>query len=243
MNITLDTPVGEIVKNNFKAATLFQANKIDYCCNGHQSIAKASERAGVKAESLVDELQLILQESDPDTDYINNLPLGELSDYIVKRHHEYIRKNIPFLKFNVDKIARVHGGNHPELAKVRDLFYESADDLTMHLQKEELVLFPYVKKMEQAKKESGELPKSVFGSVSSPITTMMDEHQNEGERFEKISELTNGYKAPEDGCTTYEVTLKQLADFEKDLHRHIHLENNILFVKAKQLEEEFQLAQ
>jgi len=240
MNITLDTPVGEIVKHNFKAATLFQANKIDYCCNGHQSINKASERAGVKAESLVEELQLILQESDPDTDFINNLELSDLSDYIVNRHHEYIRKNIPFLKFNVDKIARVHGGNHPELVAVRDLFHESADDLTMHLQKEELMLFPYIKKMEQAKKEDGQRPESVFGSVTSPISAMMDDHQHEGERFEKISELTQNYQVPEDGCTTYEVTLKQLADFEKDLHRHIHLENNILFVKAKQLEESFQ---
>ena len=239
MNITLDTPVGEIVKNNFKAATLFQANKIDYCCNGHQSILAASERAGVKAESLVDELQLILSETDPDTEYINNLDLGELADYIVKRHHSYVAKNIPFLKQNLDKIARVHGGNHPELVEVRDHFYVSAGELTMHMQKEELVLFPYVKKMEQAKKENSGLPNSAFGSVSSPISAMMVEHQNEGERFEKISALTSNYQVPEDGCTTYEVTLKQLADFEKDLHRHIHLENNILFTKAKQLEESF----
>lgn len=239
MNITLDTPVGEIVKNNFKAATLFQANKIDYCCNGHQSILAASERAGVKAESLVDELQLILSETDPDTEYINNLDLGELADYIVKRHHSYVAKNIPFLKQNLDKIARVHGGNHPELVEVRDHFYVSAGELTMHMQKEELVLFPYVKKMEQAKKENSGLPNSAFGSVSSPISAMMVEHQNEGERFEKISALTSNYQVPEDGCTTYEVTLKQLADFEKDLHRHIHLENNILFTRAKQLEESF----
>ena len=136
MNITLDTPVGEIVKNNFKTATLFQANKIDYCCNGHQSLLAASERAGVKADSLVDELQQILRESDPDTEYINNLALTELSEYIVKRHHEYIRKNIPFLKQNVEKIARVHGANHPELQEVKELFEESAGELTMHLQKE-----------------------------------------------------------------------------------------------------------
>ncbi|HLV33289.1 MAG TPA: iron-sulfur cluster repair di-iron protein [Chitinispirillaceae bacterium] len=239
MNITLDTPVGEIVKNNFKTATLFQANKIDYCCNGHQSLLAASERAGVKADSLVDELQQILQENDPDTEYINNLELTELSEYIVKRHHEYIRKNIPFLKQNVEKIARVHGANHPELQEVKELFEESAGDLTMHLQKEELILFPYIKNMEQAKKNNSSLPKSAFGSVSSPISMMMDEHQNEGERFEKIASLTNNYQVPEDGCTTYEVTLKQLSDFEKDLHRHIHLENNILFVKAKAMEENF----
>lgn len=239
MTITLNTPVGEIVKNNFKAATLFQANKIDYCCNGHQSVSEASNKAGIKAELLIDQLEEILRDSDPDTEYINNLDLSDLSDYIVKRHHSYVQKNIPFLKENLDKIARVHGENHPELVEVRDHFFASAGELTMHMQKEELLLFPYVKNMELAKKENKILPDASFGSVSSPIAEMMIEHQNEGERFEKMSLLTNNYLVPEDGCTTYEVTLKQLADFEKDLHRHIHLENNILFTRAKQLEESF----
>lgn len=239
MMITLDTPVGEVVKNNFKAATLFQANRIDYCCNGHQTISEASTKAGIKAELLVDQLEEILQDNDPDTEYINNLDLSDLADYIVKRHHSYVQKNIPFLKQNLDKIARVHGENHPELVEVRDHFFASAGELTMHMQKEELLLFPYVKNMEQAKKENQKLPNATFGSVSSPISEMIVEHQNEGERFEKISHLTGNYHVPEDGCTTYEVTLKQLADFEKDLHRHIHLENNILFTRAKQLEESF----
>ncbi len=239
MTITLNTPVGEIVKNNFKAATLFQANKIDYCCNGHQTISEASKKAGIEANALVDQLALILQDNDPDAEYINNLDLIDLADYIVKRHHSYVQKNIPFLKQNLNKIAEVHGGNHPELAEVRDHFFVSAGELTMHMQKEELVLFPYIGKMEQAKKENKSLPLSAFGSVSSPISSMMIEHQNEGERFEKISLLTNNYQVPKDGCTTYDVTLKQLADFEKDLHKHIHLENNILFSKAKLLEESF----
>lgn len=239
MTITLNTPVGEVVKNNFKAATLFQANKIDYCCNGHQTISEASKKAGIEASSLVGQLEEILKDNDPDTEYINNLELTDLADYIVKRHHSYVQRNIPFLKQNLEKIARVHGDNHPELAEVRDHFFVSAGELTMHMQKEELVLFPYVKIMEQAKKSNQERPKSAFGSVSSPIASMMTEHQNEGERFEKIAELTNNYQVPEDGCTTYEVTLKQLADFEKDLHRHIHLENNILFKRAQQLEESF----
>lgn len=239
MTITLNTPVGEVVKNNFRAATLFQANKIDYCCNGHKTISEASKKAGVEAEKLVGQLEEILRESDPDTEYINNMDLSELADYIVKRHHSYVQKNIPFLKENLDKLARVHGENHPEIVEVRDHFFISAGELTMHMQKEELVLFPYVKKMEQAKKANQSLPKSAFGSVNSPIAGMMVEHQNEGERFETIAQLTGNYKVPEDGCTTYEVTLKQLADFEKDLHRHIHLENNILFTRAQQLEQSF----
>jgi regulator of cell morphogenesis and NO signaling len=239
MKISSDTPVGEIVKINFKAATAFQANRIDFCCGGHQSILEACEKAGVKSEVLIKQLEEILQESDPDTEYINNLELGLLADYIVNRHHTYVRKYIPFLKQNLHKIAEVHGGNHPELTKVRDHFFASTEELAKHMQNEELVLFPYVKKLEQAKKEDRDIPVSSFGSVSNPIAAMIQEHQNEGERFETIAQLTGNYQVPEDGCTTYEVTMKQLADFEKDLHRHIHLENNILFIKAKELEESF----
>lgn len=239
MRVTSDTPVGEVVKTNFKAATMFQANKIDYCCGGDQTISEACSKAGVEADLLIEQLEEVLSDSDPDTEYINNMELSALADYIINRHHSYVQKNIPFLKQNLDKIAEVHGDNHPELATIRDEFYESAGDLTMHMQKEELLLFPYVKQMEQAKKENKSIPAPPFGSVSSPIAAMMAEHENEGERYERLSKMTNGYQVPDDGCTTYEVTFKQLADFEKDLHRHIHLENNILFPKAKTLEESF----
>jgi regulator of cell morphogenesis and NO signaling len=239
MKITTHTPVGEIVKANFKAASAFQANRIDYCCGGHQSVLEACEKAGVKSEVLIKQLEEILQDSDPDTEYINNLELSVLADYIVNRHHSYVRKYIPFLTQSLQKIADVHGANHPELTEVRDHFLASAGELTKHMQNEELVLFPYVKQLEKAKKENKAKPVSAFGSVMNPIESMIQEHQNEGERFELMAQLTGNYRVPEDGCTTYEVSLKQLADFEKDLHRHIHLENNILFVKAKELEESF----
>ncbi len=239
MKITSDTPVGEVVKTNFKTATLFQANKIDYCCGGNQTISEVCSKSGIKEEELINQLEKVLQNSDPDTDYINNMELSTLAEYIVNRHHAYVQKNIPFLKQNLDKIAGVHGENHPELVRVRDEFFESAGELTMHMQKEELLLFPYVKQMELAKNENKRLATPSFGNVSSPISAMMAEHENEGERYVRISELTNNYQVPADGCTTYEVTMKQLADFEKDLHRHIHLENNILFPKAKKMEESF----
>ncbi len=239
MKIKSDTPVGEVVKTNFKTATMFQANKIDYCCGGNQTLSEACEKAGVQTNELIQQLETVLQDADPDTEYINNLEPGALADYIINRHHSYVQKNIPFLKQNLDKIARVHGANHPELEQVRDEFSQSAGELTMHMQKEELLLFPFVKKMEAAKKENKNLPLPPFGKVANPIAAMMAEHENEGERYVRISELTNNYQVPADGCTTYEVTLKQLADFEKDLHRHIHLENNILFPKAKLLEKSF----
>ena len=239
MNITTDTPIGEVVKINYKTATTFQSNNIDFCCGGNRTIGEACEEAGVQSDLLIGQLNDAMQESDPDADYINSLELSALADYIVNRHHAYIRKNIPFLKENIDKIARVHGGNHPELAKVKDEFYISAGELVMHMQKEELMLFPYIKRMEHAKKENRSLPSAPFGEVSNSIEVMVAEHQDEGDRFEKISKLTDNYTVPSDGCSTYDVTFRQLAEFEKDLHRHIHLENNILFPKAQELEDSF----
>lgn len=239
MNITTDTPVGEVVKINYKAATTFQSNNIDYCCGGNQTIGEASEKAGIQPEQLIDQLNEAMQESDPDADYINSLDLSALAEYIVNRHHAYVRKNIPVLKENIDKIARVHGESHPELAKVKDEFHITAGELTMHMQKEELMLFPYIRRMERAKSENQSLPSAPFGAVANSIEDMIAEHQDEGDRFERISKLTNSYTVPSDGCSTYEVTFRQLADFEKDLHRHIHLENNILFPKAQELEDSF----
>ena len=226
MNITTDTPVGEVVKINYKTATTFQSNNIDYCCGGNQTIGAACEKAGIQPEVLIGQLNETMQESDPDADYMN-------------RHHAYVRKNIPVLKENIDKIAKVHGDKHPELAKVKDEFYITAGELTMHMQKEELMLFPYIRRMERAKSENQGLPSAPFGEVSNSIEAMVAEHQDEGDRFERISELTDGYTVPSDGCSTYAVTFRQLADFEKDLHRHIHLENNILFPKAQELEDSF----
>ena len=147
-----------------------------------------------------------------------------------------MRNSIPPLVKNLEKICRVHGEHHPELNGIRDLFTKTAGNLIMHMQKEEIVLFPYIQRLASAKRENAPLPKAPFGSVSNPIVMMMEEHRAEGKRFDEISKLSNGYQLPHDACTTYEVTYKQLNDFENDLHRHIHLENNILFPKAIELE-------
>ena len=238
MNISTSTPVGEVVKLNFRTAPLFQANRIDYCCGGSKTISQACAEAGIEPEPLIEQLEQLAGQTDPDTQFINNLSPDDLIDYIIKRHHRYVQNSIPFLRQNLAKICDVHGENHPELFEVRELFEGSAGNLTMHMQKEELMLFPYIKKMVHAKTGNSALGKSPFGSVSNPIAMMISEHENEGIRFEKIAGLTNRYTPPADACTTYRVTISQLEDFERDLHRHIHLENNILFPKAAELEAE-----
>jgi len=239
MNISPNSIVGEVVKYNFKTAPVFQANNIDYCCGGNKVISAACNEVGINTEQLIKKLEILVAQKDPDSEYVNNLGLGELCNYIVKRHHEYVRESIPVLKKNLEKICQVHGEHHPELFEIKKLFSGSAADFIMHMQKEELMLFPFIQRLESAKRQNSPLPKGPFGSVSNPIEMMMVEHQTEGERFQEISRLSKNYQPPEDACTTYEVTFKQLRDFENDLHRHIHLENNILFPKALVLENEY----
>lgn len=239
MNILEDTIVKDVVKKNYKTAQIFQAHNIDYCCGGNKAITDACKEKGLNQEVLISQLNNIVAQTDEDTEYINSLSLAELSDHIVKKHHAYVREQVPFLEKNLEKIARVHGANHPELAEIQRLFHISAGELTMHMQKEELMLFPYIKRLEAARKTNSSLPKAPFGSVANPIAMMMADHQNEGDRFAEISKLSNNYTLPVDACTTYEVTIKELKDFEQDLHRHIHLENNILFPTAIEIEKQF----
>jgi len=132
----------------------------------------------------------------------------------------------------------VHGENHPELFEVNASFNEAAGNLAAHMQKEELILFPYIRNMEQQILKREPAP-AIAGKAAETIAEMESEHQVEGDRFMKISEITGNYAVPADGCSTYAVTYKTLQEFENDLHRHIHLENNILFPKAIELERKF----
>jgi len=182
-----------------------------------------------------DSLKTLFAQRDPNSEYIDNLTLGELCNYIVKKHHIYVRENIPLLQKNLEIICQLHGVQHPELFEIKELFIGFARDFAIHNQEEEIMLFPFIHELEAAKNENSPLPKSPFRSISKPIVMMIEEHRNADQRFGKISELSKNYCIPEDAGTTYEVTLKQLKDFENDLHIHIQLENNILFPKVIEL--------
>ncbi|WP_319501783.1 iron-sulfur cluster repair di-iron protein [uncultured Draconibacterium sp.] len=237
MDISKNLTVGEIVKENYKTAQIFDRNNIDFCCGGGISLEKACEKANVEIGTLLPELEAAMLANDADSKYIDSMELNELCDYIEKRHHSYVTDNIPFLKEKLNKLCNVHGENHPELFKVRELFETAAGNLTAHMQKEELVLFPYVRRLVNAK-NGEEAGSAEFGGIDAPIQAMLDEHQAEGERFFEIAALTSNYTCPPDACNTYRITYQTLNDFEQDLHRHIHLENNILFLKALALEKE-----
>ena len=235
--IGLETRVGEIVKDHFQTVKVFDDHRIDFCCGGGQSIAEACKKLSIDPETLIGELSLAIAKPSQDPQF-DKMPLDELIRYIMEKHHRYVREHIPLLTKFLDKIEEVHGDRHPEIIEVNAHFKESAGQLTMHMQKEEIILFPFVERLLQLKNEGKTIPGSGKSSVSHPIAAMVQEHENEGARFEEISRLTGNYSIPHDACNTFRAAYETLQAFEKDLHRHIHLENNILFPKAAVLEQE-----
>lgn len=237
MEIQINTSVGEVVRANFKTARIFEKYGIDFCCSGGQSIAQACDRAQLDPKELIIEVESTLQQNDREAAWYEKMALDKLCELIVDRHHSYVRETIPFLQAKLQKLCEAHGTNHPELFDVQELFGQTAGNLIMHMQKEELVLFPFVNQLVQLQKTGAKLEAGV-NSVLEPISQMEAEHKAEGDRFALIAKFTNNYTVPSDGCNTYRVTFQTLQEFEEDLHLHIHLENNLLFKKAAFLESE-----
>ncbi|WP_099370044.1 iron-sulfur cluster repair di-iron protein [Sphingobacterium sp. 1.A.5] len=237
MENLINEKIGNIVAQNFKTAAVFTKYGLDFCCGGQVSIEKAAEKKGIDKNALLTEVQAVLNEGASEQIDFNSWPSDLLASYIVKTHHRYVREKTPILLTYLNKICKVHGERHPELFEINKLFEECALELGHHLEKEEKVLFPFIEKMEESKSGNGQYMQPRFGSVQNPISMMIHEHEAEGNRFEKIAELTNNYTAPEDSCSTYRVAFDMLKEFEQDLHKHIHLENNILFPKSIKLEE------
>ncbi len=223
--------VGAIAAADYRTVSVFHRYGIDFCCHGEDAFEEACIKATASVEEVMSALDKALQEMDGDS-FVH--PFSEwdkdlLMDYILKVHHRGIRREGPVTLQLLDKAVRVHGEQHPELQEVQRLFAESLVDLEEHLQKEEQVLFPYLYDLFSASVGEGELEAFHCGSVIYPIRVMLTEHDGEGERYRTISSLTNGYTAPEDACASYKLVLQQIARFERQLHEHIHLENNILF--------------
>lgn len=238
MENTLEKTIGQLVADDYRTAQVFKNHKIDFCCKGNRSLAEVAEKYKIDLDELLGELEMVQRETPTDNTDFKSWPLDLLADYIEKKHHRYVEETIPVLKQYLDKLCKVHCERHPELFEIHEHFNLSAGELAMHMKKEELVLFPWVRKMVKAERRGEPLDRPHFGTVKNPIAAMIQEHDNEGERFRVIAALSNDYTPPEDACNTYRVAFSLLQEFEEDLHRHIHLENNILFPKAKQLEKE-----
>ena len=239
MNIQEDQIIGELVATDYRTASVFKKYNIDFCCQGNRTINDACEEKDIDGKLVVSDLnELLNSKTDTALDY-QSWPLDLLAEYIEKKHHRYVEQKTTEIKPYLEKICRVHGGRHPELHEISEHFNATAGELAMHMKKEELMVFPFIRKMVKAKEAGTKVAMPNFESIQFPIQAMMDDHTNEGERFRLIDELSNNYTPPEDACNTYRVTFALLKEFEQDLHLHIHLENNILFPKAIELEKTF----
>jgi regulator of cell morphogenesis and NO signaling len=234
MKITEKNVIGKLVAEDYRTAEVFAKHGIDFCCKGDQTIEAVCRKKNLEADSVVADLNKIVTEKTGENIDFKSWPLDLLADYIEKKHHRYVEQKTPLITQYLTKVCQVHGKAHPELIDIAQLFSSSSHALAAHMKKEELVLFPYIRKMTSG---SRSLLPPHFGTVENPIEMMKEEHDMEGERFRMISKLTSGYTPPAEACNTYRVTYALLKEFEQDLHLHIHLENNILFPGAIEFEE------
>ena len=227
--------VGSIVNDNFATARIFKCFGIDFCCDGSATLAEACRVAGADLETVVKALgrdSSLHQSAIP----FNSWPTDLLIDYVLKIHHRGIRAKGPVLLADVKKIAARHGASHPELNQLVMLFADSLEDLENHLQKEELVLFPYCYALFDAVSQGVDYDKMHCGSVVNPIRVMLCEHNDEGARYKYIRNIMNGFVVPDDACPNYRLMLQDLEAFMDGLFEHIHIENNILFPRFVELE-------
>ncbi|HAQ21714.1 MAG TPA: iron-sulfur cluster repair di-iron protein [Prolixibacteraceae bacterium] len=228
--------VGEIVKLDFRAADVFSNYGIDFCCGGKISVGEACANSGCDEDKVINALEALKNQQGSAVHDFDSWNIGFLADYIQNTHHQYVSKAIPQILPLAQKVADVHGEHHAEVIQINELFQDLAEELLSHMQKEEQILFPYIKGLVASQAGENGAADSCFGSVSGPISVMEQEHENAGVILKEMFRLSDGYTPPEDACNTFRVLYGKLKEFEDDLHRHIHLENNILFPKAIEME-------
>ena len=226
--------LGDIVSRDIRAGAILDRYGLDYCCGGSRTLVEGCAERGIDVQRVLSDLQAL----DPASGETPEQNLPKLIDYIVSRHHAYIRESMPVVQQHLGKVVAAHGERHSELALVATEFSRVSEGLALHMVKEEQVLFPYIRALAEAAIEDLPPPPDMFGTIQNPIRMMEIEHQDAGEGLAGIRELTRGYAPPEDACRTYRLVLQELEGFEEDLHRHVHLENNVLFPKAVELEEQ-----
>ncbi|HEU4510874.1 MAG TPA: iron-sulfur cluster repair di-iron protein [Pyrinomonadaceae bacterium] len=234
--ISSEMTVREVAMQVPQSTRLFETLQIDYCCGGNRPLTQACATAGVEVDNVMQQLSALEKSSDTATLDFQNLSLKELITHILETHHVFTKSEIDRIQALSTKVIGVHGVNHPELLTVGELVQRLCTDLAPHMFKEEQVLFPYIEKMEQAELKNQPVPFAPFGTVKNPIRMMMMEHDTAGDILRKLRAVTADYQVPPDGCISFQTLYQALEGLEKDLHQHIHLENNILFPKAAELE-------
>ena len=238
MSVAIEKTVRDLALENPTATRVFEKLGIDYCCGGNKSLEEACRTANLNIDQVLDSLEMA--EKSAHAAQLDRSwqvePLADLIAHIKNTHHKYTREEIARLGPLFDKVCSVHGKNHPELLQIRATFQGLAQELTTHLMKEDMVLFPYVVRMEEAAIEKEPIVPGPFGTVQNPISMMEHEHDSAGNALRAMRETSSGYSAPADACVSFQTLYKALAAFETDLHQHINLENNILFPRAVAME-------
>ena len=236
MNISEQKTVAEVVTENIKAAHVFKKHGIDFCCGGGITIEKACAKNDVDYTILEEDLKAIDENVIGAHNY-NDWHLSFLIDYIVNTHHKYVEESIPTMLQYAAKVANVHGHHYKEVIEINELVIAIAKELAVHMKREELILFPFIKQLVIADKQDLKLETPSFGTANNLIESMENEHENAGDIFKQISKLSNNYTPPDEACNTFRALYAKLQEFEDDLHQHVHLENNILFPKIIKLEQ------
>lgn len=237
MNLDKNQTVGEIVRQHAAAVSVFEALGIDYCCGGNKSLEDACAKENVSLNLLLSDLSsaLVTRPAEDERHWMTS-SLAELSAYIVGQHHTYAKRELPRLAALAAKVQTRHGKVRPELHKVRELVDAMSSEMCTHMLKEEQVLFPRLKVVEEAAHAGVAPPPAFFGALINPIRHMLSDHDDTGVLLKSLRSLTQGYRLPEGACMNYQALYQGLEELEKDVHQHIHLENNILFPRALEFE-------
>lgn len=235
MQKALERTIGEYVAEDYRSAAVFEKYGIDFCCGGRVPLRAACRDKGLDPAALVNELETASSTPVPRSENYGAWELSFLADYIVNTHHGWLGENTGQIAAYACKIAEVHGARHPEVIEIASVFEQIAADMEAHLGEEENVLFPAVKRLEAARKAGEEPAEADRATIRGSLEILHREHEAIGDAVHRIRHLANEYAIPEDACNTFAVTYRKLQEFEDDLHKHVHLENNILFLKAAQL--------
>jgi regulator of cell morphogenesis and NO signaling len=238
MKITPERTVGSIVAEDYRAAAVLTKYGIDFCCKGGRSVQEVCEKKSIDQGKLAEDITKLLARNAKSGDDTLNWPLDKLADHVETVHHRYVEERGPIIQQYLAKLCKVHGDRHPELFTINEEFNTCVGAMAMHMKKEELMLFPFVRNLAKSERTGEPLRKPHFGTVENPVHAMMADHNDEGERFDRMNAVSDRFTTPSDGCATYATAFSMLKEFEDDLHLHIHLENNIMFPRAIALEKQ-----
>lgn len=237
-NIHIDpetTTVGEVVAGNFNTANIFRQYGLDFCCGGGVSIKKACEKKNLDTTELMEQLQKLNEHSGATDENYQAWEPAHLINHIISEHHRFVRIKTDEISFYAAKVAKVHGDRHPENLEIYKQFVALSRELMNHLNEEEREVFPLIENIYNKRLTGEQVTDEEIDELRSELEKMVTDHEGAGGVMETIRELSRNYTPPEDACTTYRILYQNLEEFEKDLHKHVHLENNILFRKAENL--------